>query len=122
MTDTAILAPSRETQQEWRRICRVADLLTGRGVCALLGIEQVALFLMWDGSVYAVSNYDPYGRAYVISRGIVGSRGDTPTVASPLYKHVFDLRTGKPLDDIGGPALTTYPVRLVDGIVEVQLR
>ena len=30
--------------------------------------------------------------------GIVGSRGDDATVASPMYKQVFDLRTGECLD------------------------
>lgn len=112
---------STELAQDWRGICRVDDLLTGRGVCALLGIEQIAVFLLWDGTVYAVGNYDPYGRANVISRGIVGSRGDIPTVASPLYKHVFDLRTGRPMDDPGGPALATYQTRVFDGVVAVQV-
>ncbi len=117
----ALSREDTETQQDWRRICRVDDLLTGRGACALLGIEQIAVFLLWDGTVHAVSNYDPYGGAYVISRGIVGTRGDVPTVASPLYKHVFDLRTGQPLDDPGGTGLTSYETRVVDGIVEVRL-
>ncbi len=35
----------------------------------------------------------------MIARGIVGTRGDAPTVASPMSKQVFDLRTGVCLDD-----------------------
>jgi len=107
---------------EWRPICQLADLLTGRGAGALLDDEQIALFRHADGALYAVGNYDPYGRAYVISRGLVGSRGDIPTVASPLYKNVFDLRTGQPLDDPDGPALPTYPTRVTGDTVEVRLR
>jgi nitrite reductase (NADH) small subunit len=34
-----------------------------------------------------------------MARGIVGSRGNRPTVASPMYKQVFDLLTGSCLDD-----------------------
>lgn len=119
---TLAMAASVGTAADWRRICRVEDLLPGRGACALLGVEQIAVFLLWDGSVHAVGNYDPYSRANVISRGIVGNRGEVPTVASPMYKNVFDLCTGRPLDDPDGPALTSYPVRVADGIVEVLLR
>ncbi|MFY1635938.1 nitrite reductase (NAD(P)H) small subunit [Solwaraspora sp. WMMB335] len=35
---------------------------------------------------------------HVMSRGIVGARGDVPTVASPLHKQVYGLRTGQCLD------------------------
>jgi nitrite reductase (NADH) small subunit len=121
MTVATESATAVEITAGWHPVCRLDDLLTGRGVCALLGGHQVAVFLLWDGSVYAVGNYDPYGQAFVISRGIVGTRGNTPTIASPLYKHVFDLRTGRPLDDPDGPALPTYRVRVNGGVVEVRL-
>lgn len=42
------------------RVCTVQDLEVERGRAALLGDEQVALFLLADGSVHAVSNLDPY--------------------------------------------------------------
>ncbi len=61
--------------------------------------RQVALFRTYDGAVYALDNQDPFSGANVLSRGIVGSRGDVPTVASPMYKQVFDLRTGACLDE-----------------------
>jgi nitrite reductase (NADH) small subunit len=40
-------------------------------------------------------------------------------VASPMYKHVFDLRSGTCLDD-PTIALPTYPVRRYRGLVWVQ--
>ena len=53
-----------------------------------------------DGDeMFAISNYDPFSKAFVLSRGIVGSRGDRLKVASPIYKQSFDLRTGACLDD-----------------------
>ena len=44
--------------------------------------------------------------------GIVGTRGDAPTVASPMYKQVFDLRTGACLETQGkdAHALQVWPV------------
>ena len=103
------------------RVCTVHDLEVERGRAALVDGDQVALFLLPDGSVHGVDNLDPYSGARVISRGIVGSRGDTPTVASPLHKQVFDLRTGECLETQGkdAAALRVWPVSVVDGEVRV---
>lgn len=109
---TAVLAP------QWTLVCRVDDLYPERGAVALVDGRQVALFRTHDDAVYAVGNYDPFSGAYVLSRGIVGSRGDTPTVASPMYKQAFDLRTGYCLDDPAG-SVPVFPVRIRDGLVEV---
>ncbi|MBO0979078.1 nitrite reductase small subunit NirD [Microbacterium sp. SD291] len=104
------------------RVCAVADLEVERGRAALLGDEQVALFLLPDGSVHAVDNLDPYSGAQVISRGIVGTRGDATTVASPLHKQVFDLRTGICVETQGkaGAALRVWQVHVIDGIVHLD--
>lgn len=86
---------------DWVPLCTVADLEVERGRAALLGDDQLALFLLHDGRIHAVQNLDPYSGAHVIARGVVGSRGGAPTVASPMYKQVFDLRTGACLDTQG---------------------
>jgi nitrite reductase (NADH) small subunit len=70
--------------------------------------------------VYALANTDPFSGANVLSRGIVGSRGEVPTVASPMFKQVFDLRTGLCLDD-PSVAVAAYAVEVVDGQVLVGL-
>jgi nitrite reductase (NADH) small subunit len=103
----------------WTKACRLDALLPGRGVAVLLpGGEQVALFLLADRTLAAVSNIDPFGRAAVMSRGITGDRRGEPTVASPLLKQVFSLRDGRCLDD-ETHALMVYDVRITDGIVEI---
>jgi nitrite reductase (NADH) small subunit len=105
----------------WVAVCGYDELLPERGVCALVGGGQVAVFRLTDGTLHAVSNYDPVGQAHVLSRGIVGSRGDVPIVTSPLFKDAFDLRTGRCLDR-DGVAVAVFPVRVVDGRVEVGVR
>jgi nitrite reductase (NADH) small subunit len=103
----------------WTKVCRYDDLLPERGVAALVGGGQVALFRTFDGSLYAIGNQDPFTGAFVLSRGIVGTRGDIPTVASPLHKQVFDLRSGRCLDD-ETVAVPVFAVRERDGQVEVS--
>ena len=103
----------------WVTICDFDRLEPERGVAAIIGTVQVAIFMTHAGNLHAIDNYDPYAQAQVLSRGIVGSRGDAPTVASPMHKHVYDLRTGVCLDrpDV---AVRTYPVRCREGMVEVR--
>ena len=100
-------------------VCRYDVLLPERGIAALIGDVQIALFRTHDGQVFAIGNQDPFSGANVMSRGIVGSRGDVPTVASPMFKQVFDLRTGECLDD-PSESLPAYRVEVVDGQVVVN--
>lgn len=107
--------------QEFTVVCKLSDLEVERGATALVHGQAVAIFRTYDDSVYALGNYDPFARASVLARGIVGTRGDVPFVASPMHKQAFDLRTGLCLDD---PAVSvpTYDVRVVDGVVQVGPR
>jgi nitrite reductase (NADH) small subunit len=109
----------RDESVAWLRVCPLGRLEPERGVAALVGAEQVAIFLTHDGNVFAIGNRDPYSRAYVLSRGIVGTRGDAPTVASPMHKQVYDLRTGVCLD-LPNLAVPTFEARCRDGWVEVR--
>jgi nitrite reductase (NADH) small subunit len=105
---------------EWVAVCPVEDLEVERGVAALVDGRQVAVFRTWDDGVHAVDHLDPFSGAHVIARGIVGTRGDAPTVASPMYKQVFDLRTGVCLDD-ASVRLPVHRVRVRYGVVHVAL-
>ena len=104
--------------QEWVGVCALADLVPERGVAAMVAGQQVAVFRLADGSVHAVGHHDPVSGANVMARGIIGSRGDLDTVASPMYKQVYDVRSGRCLDD---PTVTlpTWPVRITEGTVLV---
>jgi nitrite reductase (NADH) small subunit len=85
----------------WTRVCRLEDIDVEGGVTALVDGLAVAVFRTWDDRVFALGNYDPFSKASVLSRGIVGTRGEVPFVASPMYKQAFDLRDGQCLDDRG---------------------
>ncbi|MGW0182714.1 nitrite reductase small subunit NirD [Nocardia sp. NPDC003345] len=115
--DTPVAAPSTTG---WTVACPLEYLIPGRGVAVLLpGGRQAALFLLPEGTLYAVGNIDPFGRAAVMSRGIVGDRGGEPVVASPLLKQPFSLLDGRCLDD-DTKRLPVYSVRVADGTVSIS--
>ena len=101
----------------WVDVCGIDDLIPGRGVAALVGDRQVAIFLVPGGELAAVDNLDPCSGAAVLSRGIVGSAGDLVHVASPVHKQRFDLRTGTCLD--ADASIAVWSARVVDGRIEV---
>ncbi len=105
----------------WTKICPLADLPVERGVTALVNGQAVAVFRTHDNVVYALGNHDPFSKASVLARGIVGTRGDIPFVASPMHKQAFDLRTGRCLDD-DSVKVASYAVRVEDGVVMVGPR
>lgn len=117
MTDTEGTTLVRGTTT-WTAVCRVDELEPMWGEAALVGGSLVGVVLLPDGTVRAFSNRDPHTGASVMARGIVGSRGTVPTIASPLHKDVFNLDTGACLTD---PAvrLPIWRVRVVGGVVEV---
>ncbi|WP_433584133.1 nitrite reductase small subunit NirD [Microbacterium hydrocarbonoxydans] len=116
------------TEDTLVRVCSIDDLEIERGRAALVDVQQIALFRLTDGTVRAVDNFDPFSGANVISRGIVGTRGASATVASPLHKQVFDLATGACLDSQGkrpvngtDAALRVWPVRIIGADVYIEV-
>jgi nitrite reductase (NADH) small subunit len=103
-------------------VCDISDLVIGSGVCVLLGGQQVALFYLpqTDQKIFALSNWDPIGKANVLSRGIVGSVDDQLVVASPLYKQHFCLQTGDCLED-GQISVAVYKITIVNDSVFLEM-
>ncbi|HMF41945.1 MAG TPA: nitrite reductase small subunit NirD [Polyangia bacterium] len=115
------VAPS--VWEDWIDVCSVDDITPDTGVAVLIGDLQIAVVRVGEGDaqqVFAVGNYDPFSRAFVIARGIVGDRGGIPKIASPIFKQNFDLRTGQCLDD-PNIRIPSYPTRVRDGRIGVCL-
>ncbi|NUO84536.1 MAG: nitrite reductase small subunit NirD [Cupriavidus sp.] len=103
--------------ETWTAICTVRDIVPNTGVCALVDDRQVAVFRLGRGDeVYAIDNFDPNAQAAVLSRGLVGNLGERLVVASPIYKHHFDLRTGECLE-APEHSVNAYAARVYDGKV-----
>lgn len=106
---------------EWQPVCRLADLEIERGVAALVHGQAVAIFRFDEDTVYALANHDPFDRHTTLARGIVGTQGDVPFVASVVHKRGFDLRTGRCLDD-EHVSVAVFDVKVLEGVVLVGHR
>ncbi len=102
----------------WQDVCRLDSLTPERGAAALVDGRPVALFRLDDDEVLAIDDVDPFWGVSVLSRGLVGFLDGRDTVASPLLKQRFDLRTGVCIDDTS-VSVPTWPVRVNLGRVEV---
>ena len=111
---------TKSTNTTWTDICPINDLTPDAGICALFNDQQVAIFLCkQSNSVYAVANYDPFGQANVLSRGLIGSTQDIIYVASPLYKQRFNLATGECLDS-EFHKIKVFNVRIENNLVQLK--
>jgi nitrite reductase (NADH) small subunit len=105
----------------WAHACMLEDVPPWCGVAALFGRHQIALVRWGEGEqIHALGNFDPFGKAFVISRGIVGDHCGEPVIASPLYKQRFRLADGGCIED-PSVSLPVYPVCIEDGAVLVAV-
>jgi len=110
------------TINNWITVCSDTDLVANSGVCALLKEQQIALFKIknaTDEQIFAVSNWDPIGKANVLYRGLLGSVQEAKVIISPLYKQRYCLESGQCLDD-NAIKLVVYPVRIQQNQVQLQ--
>ena len=85
----------------WVEVCALDDITPNTGVGALIENQQITLFRVGhEKRVYALSNQDPFSKAFVMSRGILGDlQGGTRRRFLPIYKQYFSLATGRCLED-----------------------
>ncbi len=102
----------------WSSACSFDDLLPESGVAALIDGRQIAIFRVGD-AIYALDNYDPHSEANVLSRGLVGDINGEPVVASPVYKHHFNLATGRCVED-ADYSVRAWPTRVSDGKIWIK--
>lgn len=117
---TSAVRVKRRAAAGWVAVCDVGRVTPDRGVAALVGGRAIAIFRLADDSLVAIDNIDPISGASVLSRGIVGEAEGTPTVASPMYKQRFDLRTGRCLDS-PTTRVAVHEGRITDGVIEVRI-
>lgn len=116
-----------DNHQTWVDVCAADAVTADRGFAALVAGRPVAIFRLaavpaGEDEWFAVDHIDPRTGAPVIARGLVGSTVvegvEVPTVASPLHKQRYDLRTGAGIGD-EDTSLSSWAVAVFDGRVLV---
>lgn len=105
----------------WVPVGYASDFPVDGGATIKYGSSQIAVFNFASrGQWYATQNMCPHKKAFVLSRGILGSAADEPKVACPLHKKTFSLDTGESLQG-DEYRIRTFPVKVEGERVYVEL-
>jgi nitrite reductase (NADH) large subunit len=106
---------------DWVPVGCIDDFPIDGGATIKYGKSQIAVFNFASrGEWYASQNMCPHRKAFVLSRGILGSAGDEPKVACPLHKKTFSLENGASLQG-EEYRIRTFPVKVEAGHVYLDL-
>jgi nitrite reductase (NADH) small subunit len=109
-------------EAKWFKACRVEDVPENGGVCVKFNSEQIAVFCFSRRNEwYASQNMCPHRQQMAIARGMLGSENGEPKVACPFHKKTFSLVDGRCLNSDDCGSLTTYPVRIENDFVYVDV-
>jgi nitrite reductase (NADH) small subunit len=108
-------------KSEWFNVASVNDFPRESGACVKLGDVQIAIFNFGKDEWYAVQNQCPHQQQMVLSRGLIGDANGEPKVACPLHKNSFSLCTGEHLGGNAAWKLRTYPVKVENGAVWLEV-
>ena len=101
---------------EFQTVAKVGDIPDGEGRSFAVNGTMVGVFLV-DGEHLAINDFCPHMGA-LLSEGHV----EDGAVMCPWHAWRFDLRDGTWLDNRRGPVKTAcYPVRIVDGEIQVSV-
>lgn len=105
----------------WMQVASTTDFPDDGGMCVHVGERQIAVFnFSRRNEWFATDNLCPHKQQMAISRGMIGSHGEScePKVACPFHKKSFSLKDGRCLtgDDL---QIQTYPVKVEGQLVFV---
>lgn len=99
----------------WIEVATLADLFEGAGIAVTPAGHDIALFAI-DGEVLAINNLCTHGNAKLCEGFVEGDR-----VECPFHQAQFSLRDGSVHCGPATEPARTWPVRVEDGRVFLQL-
>jgi len=99
----------------WHRAATVAELAERSVLGVEIGEDQVAIYRLEDG-YYATHNICTHQHAFM-SDGYV----EKGCIECPLHQALFDVRTGEALEGPASEPLPTYPVKVENDEIFVEL-
>jgi naphthalene 1,2-dioxygenase system ferredoxin subunit len=99
----------------WTDVAAVADLFEGAGICVTPHGHDIALFSV-DGEVLAIDNLCSHGNAKLCDGFVDGDH-----VECPFHQALFSLRDGSVACGPATEPVKSWPVKVEDGRVYLQL-
>ena len=99
----------------WYPVCVEADVPVG-GCHRTEAAGEELLLVNLDGELHAISNICSHDYAELSDGELEGAE-----IVCPLHQARFDVRIGEALTPPAYEPLPTFPVRVVDGNVEVAI-
>lgn len=101
---------------EWIRVIAKANIESNEGIgTAVVAGHRIAIFCA-EGQYYATSDTCTHGNAS-LSEGYL----DGHLIECPLHQGLFDVRTGEAVGPPCTDAVRSFPVKLDDGFICVQI-
>lgn len=104
-----------EQDKAWRSVAAAFDVPESEARQVEVAGELIAIFNV-NGCLYATSDTCTHEQASLCEGYIEGD-----TIECPLHQAVFHIPTGKVLAEPATEDLQVYPIRIVDGRIEVKV-
>jgi len=106
---------SEALREEWVGVALRADLRAGSVIAVAFGGYQIALYDV-AGDVFATDNLCTHAQAFLSDGTLHGE-----IVECPLHGGRFSVRTGEGKGPPIQRDVKTYPVRVIDGEIQVRV-
>jgi len=104
-----------KSSADWTPVAAMADFAASDAIAVVAAGKEIAIYLV-DGAVFATANRCTHGDARLCDGFVEGHE-----IECPLHQGKFDVRTGAATCAPAEQPLATYPARLTDDRVEVQI-
>ena len=110
------------TDIDWVKTVSIDAFPKDGGACVKVKGKQIAVFnFKGKDEWFATDNLCPHKKEMALARGIIGDKQGEPKVACPFHKRQFSLKSGACLDDPSCGNINTYPVKIENGDVYIQV-
>ena len=99
----------------WISVCGIDDVSEDEPKAVEINDKKIGVFVI-DENYFAIENVCPHAFA-LLTEGFI----EDQTVECPLHEAIFDIQTGQLKSGPGFRDLCTYPVRVEDQQIQIQL-
>jgi naphthalene 1,2-dioxygenase ferredoxin component len=100
----------------WIDVAAEADLFEGAGIAVAPEGQDIAVFKLEEGGVYAINNLCSHGNATLCDGFVEGHQ-----VECPYHQALFDLRDGSVTCGPATEPVKSWPVKIENGRVLLDL-